>query len=524
MGLFARIAIYVVGLIACAAGGFALGYYLRNRFVGQRITEREEEAERALEEAKARARELKLDAKDEAIRIKQEAEKENQRRVRELNREENRVQHRRESLDRRMDSLEKRERRVRQQEEEFKAHKAELEEKIRGREAELDEAWDEHVRELERIARLSCEEAREVLLDRVREETKADAARIVREMENRAHVEAERKAREIITTAIQRVASDQVAETTVSSIDLPNDEMKGRIIGRGGRNIRAFESITGVDLVIDDTPDTVVLSSFDPVRRETARIALKRLVLDGRIHPGRIEEMVEKAKEEVNSVVRETGEETVMEVGVHGVHPEIVKMLGRLRYRTSYGQNVLQHSIETARLAGMMAAELGANVDMVKTAGLLHDIGKAVDHEVDGPHAIIGAEIAERYHMPDEIVNAIAAHHEEREQSTVEAVLVQAADAISGARPGARRESLENYIRRIKALEHVANSFQGVEDAYAINAGREVRIMVIPDKIDDAAATHISRDVAKKVEETIQYPGQIKVTVIRETRAVQYAK
>jgi ribonuclease Y len=513
MGLVARVVICVVGAIASAAAGFGLGYYLRNRFVGQRIAEREEEAERVLEEAKAKARELELDARDEGIRIKQEAEKENKRRVRELNREENRLQHRRESLDRRMDSLEKRDRRLRQREE-----------KIKAREAELDKAWDEHVRELERIAGLTREEAKQVLLDQVEEETKADAARIVREIESRAHVEAERKAREIITTAIQRVASDQVAETTVSSIELPNDEMKGRIIGRGGRNIRAFESITGVDLVIDDTPDTVVLSSFDPVRREIARMALERLVLDGRIHPGRIEDMVGKAKQEVNSVIRETGEEAVMEMGVHGVHPEIVKMLGRLRYRTSYGQNVLQHSIETARLAGMMASELGANVEMVKTAGLLHDIGKAVDHEVDGPHAIIGAEIAERYHMPDNIVNAIGAHHEEREQSTLEAVLVQAADAISGARPGARRESLENYIRRIKALEHVANSFQGVEDAYAINAGREVRIMVIPDKIDDVAATHISRDVAKKVEETIQYPGQIKVTVIRETRAVQYAK
>ncbi len=520
MGVLVRIAIYVVGVLASVAVGFAGGYFLRNHFVGQRITEREEEAEGvleeaegALEEARAQARELKLDARDEVIRIKQEAEKENQRRVRELNREENRLQDRRESLDRRMDSLEKREQRLRQREE-----------KIKAREQKLDEAWDEHAKELERIAGLNREQAKQVLLDQVREETKADAARIVREIESRAHVEAERKAREIITTAIQRVASDQVAETTVSSIELPNDEMKGRIIGRGGRNIRAFEGITGVDLVIDDTPDTVVLSSFDPVRREIARIALERLVLDGRIHPGRIEEMVEKAKEEVNNVIRETGEEVVMEVGVHGVHPEIVKMLGRLRYRTSYGQNVLQHSIETARLAGMMAAELGADVDMVKTAGLLHDIGKAVDHEVDGPHAIIGAEIAERYHMPDEIVNAIAAHHEEREQSTVEAVLVQASDAISGARPGARRESLENYIRRIKALEHVANSFQGVEDAYAINAGREVRIMVIPGKVDDATATHISRDVAKKVEETIQYPGQIKVTVIRETRAVQYAK
>ncbi|MEA3406969.1 MAG: ribonuclease Y [Chloroflexota bacterium] len=513
MGVLARIAVCIVGLIVSAAAGFALGYYLRNRFVGQRIAEREEEAERVLEEAKARARELELDAKDEAIRLKQEVEEDNKRRVRELNREESRLQHRRESLDHRMDSLEKRER-----------HLREREEKAKAREIELDEAWDEHVQELERIAGLSREEARQMLLDEVQEETKADAARIVREMESRAHAEAERRAREIITTAIQRVASDQVAETTVSSIDLPNDEMKGRIIGRGGRNIRAFESVTGVDLIVDDTPDTVVLSSFDPVRREIARIALERLVLDGRIHPGRIEEMVEKAKEEVNNVIREAGEEAVMEVGVHGLHPEIVKMLGRLRYRTSYGQNVLQHSIETARLASMMASELGADVDMAKTAGLLHDIGKSVDHEVDGSHAIIGAEIAERYHVPDEIVNAIAAHHDEREQSTLEAVLVQAADAISGARPGARRESLEHYIRRIKALEHVATSFQGVDDAYAINAGREVRIMVIPEKVDDVAAINISRDIAKKVEETIQYPGQIKVTVIRETRAVRYAR
>jgi ribonuclease Y len=392
------------------------------------------------------------------------------------------------------------------------------------RQAELDKAWEKHVAELERISGLTQQQAKDLLLKEVEAEARNDTARVIREIEAKAIEEGDRRSREIITMAIQRVAADQVAETTVSTVELPSDEMKGRIIGRGGRNIRTIENITGVDLVIDDTPEAVILSCFDPVRREVARIALNRLILDGRIHPARIEKIVEKAQEEVDAAIREEGERAAVDLGVHGLHPEIVRLLGRLHYRTSYGQNVLQHSVETAQLCAMMAAELGADVGLAKKAGLLHDIGKAVDHEVDGPHALIGAEIAKRYGLPDPVVNAIGAHHAEMDQLTVEAVLVQSADAISGARPGARRESLENYIKRIKALEQVANSFEGVETSFAIQAGREIRIIVKPDEIDDLGAIRLSRDVAKKVEESLQYPGQIKVTVIRETRATEYAK
>ncbi len=392
------------------------------------------------------------------------------------------------------------------------------------REGELDKAWQKHLAELERISGLTKEEGRQLLLKEVEAEARIDSARIIREIEAEATEEAERRAREIITMAIQRVASDQVAETTVSTVELPSDDMKGRIIGRGGRNIRTIENLTGVDLVIDDTPEAVILSSFDPVRREVARIALNRLILDGRIHPARIEKIIEKAREEVEATIREQGEQAAFELGVHGLHPELIKLLGRLHYRTSYGQNVLQHSIEAAQLASMMAAELGSDIEMAKVSGLLHDIGKAVDHEVDGPHAVIGADIVKRYGLPEAVANAVGAHHAEMEQHSLEAVLIQAADAISGARPGARRESLENYIKRIKALEQVANSFEGVDTSFAIQAGREVRIIVKPEEIDDLAAIRLSRDIAKKVEESLQYPGQIKVTVIRETRAVEFAK
>ncbi|MBC7235482.1 MAG: ribonuclease Y [Chloroflexi bacterium] len=510
---FWQLIIAFVTLVVGMAVGFAIGYLLRTRTIGRNIARLEEEANRTLAEARTRAMEIEIEARDKALAILQEAEAEEKQRLREISRQESRLQSRRDALDQRMDALEAREKKLKMQE------KA-LEEK----QAELDRAWEQHLAELERISGLSREEAKELLLKEIEATAEMDAARIIRESEARALEEAERRAREIITTSIQRVAADQVADTTVSAVELPSDEMKGRIIGRGGRNIRTIEAMTGVDLVIDDTPDTVILSSFDPVRREVARLALERLVLDGRIHPGRIEKMVEKAREEVEETIREEGERAALDLGIHGLHPEIIKLLGRLHYRTSYGQNVLQHSKETARLAAMMAAELGGNVELAKRAGLLHDLGKAVDYEVDGPHALIGAEIASRYGVPDDVVNAIGAHHCEMEQCTLEAILVQAADAISSARPGARRESLESYIKRIRALEQVANSFEGVETSFAIQAGREVRIIVKPDEVDDAGAVRLSREIARKVEESLEFPGQIKVTVIRETRATEYAK
>jgi len=377
---------------------------------------------------------------------------------------------------------------------------------------------------LERIASLSQDQAKELLLKAVEDEVRQDAARRIRQIEAEAREEADRRAREIITLAIQRYACETVAETTVSVVPLPNDEMKGRIIGREGRNIRALEQATGVDLIVDDTPEAVILSAFDPVRREIARLALTRLIYDGRIHPTRIEEVVAKARQEVEAIIQEEGEQACYKLGIHGMHPELIKLLGRLKFRTSYGQNVLYNSVETAHLAAMMAAEIGADVKVAKRAGLLHDIGKAVDHEVEGPHALIGAELAKRYGESPKVVHAIAAHHNEEECTSLEAILVQAADAISGARPGARRETLEAYIKRLESLESVASSFDGVEKAFAIQAGREVRIIVKPDQIDDLGAVRLARDIARKIEENLEYPGQIKVTVMRETRAVDYAK
>ncbi len=499
--------------LAVGAIAFILGYVLRKYISDAKLRKMQDDAEKLLAQAKTRLQEAEIEAKEAALKLRDETERGLKRKRAELERHERRLQQRRTSLDRRFDSLEQRMRKLESREKQLDVKRNDVE-----------RLYQKEVEELARISQLTVDEAREILLQRVAEEARQDMARVIRDIEAQAQEEADRKAREIISVAIQRVASDQVAETTISTVPLPNDEMKGRIIGRGGRNIRTIESATGVDLLIDDTPEAVTLSSFDPVRREVARVALEKLIVDGRIHPARIERVVTKAQQEVNAVIEEEGERAMYELGLHGLHPELIQLLGRLRYRTSYGQNVLQHSIESAYIASIMAAEIGADVTLAKEAGLLHDIGKAVSHEVEGPHARIGADLAERYGRSVEIVNAIAAHHCEEEAQTIEAVLIQAADAISGARPGARRETLESYIKRVESLENLADSFAGVDKSFAIQAGREIRIIVKPDEIDDLGILALSRDIAKKVEETLQYPGQIKVTVIREMRAIDYAK
>ncbi len=493
--------------------GLILGYLLNQYRSRSRLESAETEVRRLLEEAQTQSKELLLAAKDEAIRMRSQAEAEAKKKRLDLQKEEERLQRLREATDHKMERFERREHQLNKRQS-----------RLDRMQNELEKLHQERTQELERVANLTTEEAKELLLQTVEEDARQDIARVIREVEARAHEEAERRAREIITLAIQRFASDEVAEATVSMVPLPTDEMKGRIIGRGGRNIRAIEKATGVDVVVDDTPEAVLLSCFDPVRREVARVALGKLILDGRIHPGRIEQIVEKSQEEVDAIIREEGEGAALEAGVAGLPPKLIELLGRLKFRTSYGQNVLAHSLETAHLAGMMAAELGANVELAKKGGLLHDIGKAVDHEVNGPHALIGADIARRLGMSEEVINCIAGHHGEEEHQCLEAILVEAADAISGARPGARRESLESYLKRVKALEEVADSFEGVDQAYAIQAGREIRIMVKPEQIDDLAAIQLSKSIARKVEETMEYPGQITVTVIRETRAIEHAK
>ncbi len=515
----------LIGVIAVAVVGmflaFRYGYSYRRKVAEIKLGSAEEEAKRIIDNAKSKAvkdaentkKEKLLEAKEEIHKERNELEKEIKERRNELQRQERRIQQKEDAIDKKTQVLEKKE------------------EQLQDKLAEVDELKEEVERvkklemsQLEKVAELTAAEAKDLILKQVEIDARHDAAILMKSIEDQAKEEAEEKAKNIITGAIQRCAADHVTETTVSVVQLPNDEMKGRIIGREGRNIRSIETLTGVDLIIDDTPEAVILSSFDPVRREIARLSLEKLIVDGRIHPGRIEETVEKSRKEVEAIIKQEGEQATFDTGVHGLHPELIKILGRLKYRTSYGQNVLKHSIEVAHLAGLMAAELGTDVALAKRAGVLHDIGKAIDHEVEGSHVTIGADVAKKYKENDKVIHAIMAHHGDVEPNTLAACLVQAADSISAARTGARRENIESYIKRLQALEEIANSFNGVEKSFAIQAGREVRIMVKPDKVNDDETILLAKDIVKKIESTMEYPGQIKVNVIRELRTVEYAK
>ena len=467
----------------------------------------------AVKTAEAKKKESLLEIKEESIKNKNELERESKERRSELQRYEKRVLSKEEALDKRSEAIEKRE-----------ASFTAKEEQLKQREKKVDELSQQRVQELERISGLTSEQAKEYLLKTVEEDVKHDTAKMIKEMEAQAKEEADKKAKECVVTAIQRCAADHVAETTISVVQLPNDEMKGRIIGREGRNIRTLETLTGVELIIDDTPEAVVLSGFDPIRREVARIALEKLIVDGRIHPARIEEMVEKAQKEVDSMIREEGESAALEVGVHGIHPELIKLLGRMKFRTSYGQNALKHSIEVAQLSGLLAGEIGLDVRVAKRAGLLHDIGKSIDHDVEGSHIQIGVDLCRKYKESATVINAVEAHHGDVEPESLIACVVQAADTISAARPGARRETLETYTNRLKQLEDITNQFKGVDKSFAIQAGREIRIMVVPEQVSDADMVLLARDIAKQVEFELEYPGQIKVNVIRESRVTDYAK
>jgi len=510
----------VIAIIGCFLA-FKYGYSYRRKIAEIKIGSAEEEAVRIVEEAKEKAiknaesikKEKLLEAKEEIHKERTELDKEIKERRNELQRQERRVQQKEDTIDKKTQLLEKKE-------EQIQKKLAETEEQ----QNEVERIKKLQMSQLEKIAELSVSDAKDLLLKQVESEITHDAALMIKNIEDKAKEEAEMKAKNIITSAIQRCAADHVAETTVSVVQLPNDEMKGRIIGREGRNIRTIETLTGIDLIIDDTPEAVILSGFDPVKREIARLSLEKLIVDGRIHPGRIEETVEKSRKEVEQIIKQEGEKATFETGVHGLHPELIKLLGRLRYRTSYGQNVLKHSIEVSHLAGLMAAELGEDITLAKRAGLLHDIGKAIDHEIEGSHVTIGADVARKYKENEKVIHAIMAHHGDVEPNSCIACLVQAADTISAARPAARRENLESYIKRLETLEEIANSFSGVDRSFAIQAGREIRIMVKPENVNDDATIILAKDIVKRIEESMEYPGQIKVNVIRETRAVEYAK
>ena len=496
---------------------FFVGVLYRKRFAETAIGSAEIEAENIISEAKRSAeaakKEILLEAKEESIKTKNEAEKEVKERRGEVGRVERRLAQKEEALDKKSESYEKKEEQL--------AKKIEAAEK---RKSEVDQVLEKQMLELERISSLTHEQAKAYMLSMIEDEVKVEASLMIKDIEQKAKTEGEKRAKDILASAIQRCAVDHVTETTVSVVSLPNDEMKGRIIGREGRNIRALESLTGIDLIIDDTPEAVILSGFDPMRREVARIALEKLIIDGRVHPARIEEMVEKARKEVEVQIREEGEAATFEVGVHGIHPELVRLLGKMKFRTSYGQNVLKHSIEVSRLCGLMAGELGVDVALAKRAGLLHDIGKSVDHDMEGSHVSIGASICKKYRESDIIINAVESHHGDVEPTNIISIITAAADAISAARPGARRETLESYIKRLQKLESIADTFNGVEKSFAIQAGRELRIIIVPEDVEDKALPMLAREIAKKIEEEIEYPGQIKVNLIRETRAIEYAK
>jgi len=511
------IILFVVVAVVCCVAGFFIGVVYRKRVAESAVGSAEIQAENILEEAKraaeAKKKEVLLEAKEESIRTKNEAEKEAKERRNEQLRTEKRLIQKEEALDRKSESYEKKEELLQSKLEALEQQKT-----------EAGKVLAKHQQELERISGLTREEAKAYLISTIEHDARLEASMMLKDLEAKTRIEADKKAKDILSGAIQRCAMDHVAETTVSVVSLPNDEMKGRIIGREGRNIRTLESLTGIDLIIDDTPEAVILSGFDPMRREIARIALEKLILDGRVHPARIEEMVEKAKKEVEAQIREEGEAATFETGVHGIHHELVRLLGKMKFRTSYGQNVLKHSIEVAHLCGLIAGELGADINMAKRAGLLHDIGKSVDHDLEGSHVSIGVALCKKYRENEIIINAVESHHGDVEPANVISIITQAADAISASRPGARRETLESYIKRLQKLESIADAFSGVEKSFAIQAGRELRIIIIPEEVDDATLPMLARDVAKKIEAELEYPGQIKVNLIRETRAIEYAK